>query len=96
MCGIAGIINQGKDGLNIDRIISSMLESIKHRGPDHQGYWCNNEKIVAIGNRRLSIQDLSDKGNQPYFSPSKNYVVVLNGEIYNHINLRKEIEKNKN
>ena len=96
MCGIAGIINQGKDGLNIDRIISSMLESIKHRGPDHQGYWSDNEKIVAIGNRRLSIQDLSDKGNQPYFSPSKNYIVVLNGEIYNHINLRKEIKKNKN
>jgi asparagine synthase (glutamine-hydrolysing) len=96
MCGIAGIINQGKDVLNIDRIISSMLESIKHRGPDHQGYWSDNEKKVAIGNRRLSIQDLSDKGNQPYFSPSKNYVVVLNGEIYNHINLRKEIKKDKN
>ena len=95
MCGIAGIVNHSKNDFNIDKAISSMLESIKHRGPDHQGYWIDNKKVIAIGNRRLSIQDLSDKGNQPYFSPSKNYVVVLNGEIYNHIDLRKEIEKNK-
>ena len=96
MCGIAGIVNGSKKFLNLEEIISSMLISIKHRGPDHQGYWVNEKQNIALGNTRLSIQDLSSKGNQPFFSPTKNYVVVLNGEIYNHLDLRQKLQKEKN
>ncbi len=96
MCGIAGIIDGSKRILNLEKNISSMLASITHRGPDHQGYWINEKKDIALGNTRLSIQDLSSKGNQPFFSPTRNYVVVLNGEIYNHLNLRQEVENKKN
>ena len=96
MCGIAGIVNGSKKFLNLEEIISSMLISIKHRGPDHQGYWVNEKKNIALGNTRLSIQDLSSKGNQPFFSPTKNYIVVLNGEIYNHLDLRQKLQKEKN
>ena len=70
-----------------------MLDSIKHRGPDHQGYWLS-EKDIAIGNTRLSIQDLSNKETNIF--TNKNYIVVMNGEIYNHLNLRQKVEKNEN
>ena len=96
MCGIAGIIDGSKNFTFREKHFTN-ARSIKHRGPDHQGYWLSEKKKdIAIGNTRLSIQDLSNKGNQPFFSPTKNYIVVMNGEIYNHLNLRQKVEKNEN
>ena len=78
MCGILGSINK--------KIDSELLDSIKHRGPDNQSIWSerHNSDNVYLGHTRLSILDLSESGNQPMLSKCGNYVLVLNGEIYNH------------
>ncbi len=61
-----------------------------NRGPDHQGYWTNGTNI-QIGFNRLAILDLSAAGSQPMLSPQKQFIIVFNGEIYNHLELRKEL-----
>ena len=87
MCGIAGIIGQKA---NKSRI-SQMLETQKHRGPDFTDYYCEENKIV-LGHNRLSSIDLSSNANQPFTSNCGNYVIVFNGEIYNYIELRNELQ----
>ena len=72
-----------------------MTSSLIHRGPDDEGYWHDSNSGVALGHRRLSIVDLSFHGHQPMMSSSKRYVMVFNGEIYNHLLLRKDLEKSK-
>jgi asparagine synthase (glutamine-hydrolysing) len=69
-----------------------MTESIGHRGPDDQGTWIDRENRVALGHRRLSIVDLSPHGHQPMMSRDGRYVLSFNGEIYNHSDLRRELE----
>ena len=66
-----------------------MTRSLSHRGPDAEGFW--TEGGVALGHRRLSILDLSDAGAQPMRSESGRYIIVFNGEIYNHLNMRRDI-----
>jgi asparagine synthase (glutamine-hydrolysing) len=85
MCGILGTINTLFD--------NSVLDLIKHRGPDDSGIEeVNiNGSIVRFGHRRLSIIDLSPAGHQPMISVCGNYMIILNGEIYNHQELRKKI-----
>ena len=88
MCGICGIINFNKEKIDREKI-SSMVQMIKHRGPNDDGiYQFNN---FALGSTRLSILDLSTDGHMPMFSNDKRYVIVYNGEIYNHIELRNEL-----
>lgn len=88
MCGISGIISKNK----IEKeIIEPMTDTIIHRGPDGFGYYYG-EKFV-FGHRRLSIVDLSDAGHQPMHYLNR-YVITFNGEIYNHLELRIELEKN--
>ena len=82
MCGIAGIITKKE---NKDEIIKKMSERIKHRGPDGEGYYIDEE--IALAHRRLSIIDL-ETGNQPMYNENQNLVIVYNGEIYNFIELR--------
>lgn len=94
MCGIAGIFHKNKNNFLKDNI-KKILKYIKHRGPDGSGYFIDEGKI-ALGNTRLSIQDLSDKGNQPIISKCKRYVIVFNGEIYNFKDLRKKLNQNFN
>jgi asparagine synthase (glutamine-hydrolysing) len=65
-----------------------MADSLQHRGPDDAGAWVNPEAGIALGHRRLSIVDLSPMGHQPMVSASRRYVIILNGEIYNHVVLR--------
>ena len=91
MCGISGFL--GFDGLTSDSssILRAMTDSITHRGPDSDGYWIDPNSQVALGHRRLSIIDLSAAGAQPMRSASGNWVVVFNGEIYNHLELRDEL-----
>ncbi|TDW47159.1 asparagine synthase (glutamine-hydrolysing) [Flavobacterium sp. 270] len=86
MCGIAGIL--GVDPKNVSTI-QLMLEVQKHRGPDATQFW-NDEKVV-LGHNRLSIIDLSDEANQPIISSCGNYIIVFNGEIYNYLELKKEL-----
>lgn len=88
MCGFAGRINFNKK-TQIDRtLIKSMCDAIKHRGPDDEGFFIENN--VGLGHRRLSIIDLNT-GHQPMFNEDGSIVVVYNGEIYNFPELRKEL-----
>lgn len=85
MCGICGIIRKGD---NKD-IIKKMNDRIMHRGPDGEGYYIDGD--IAFGHRRLSIIDLST-GDQPIYNEDNSVVTVYNGEIYNYVELRSELE----
>ncbi|MFN3969064.1 asparagine synthase (glutamine-hydrolyzing) [Flavobacterium sp.] len=87
MCGIAGIIGPKANKF----ILQKMLEAQKHRGPDFTADW-EVEGKAALGHNRLSIIDLSEGANQPFFSDCGNYVMVFNGEIYNYLELRKILQ----
>lgn len=89
MCGIAGIVNMGETSVGTDKI-NQMLFSIKHRGPDDEGIYIKNN--VGLGHVRLSIIDLSSAGHQPMTSKDERYIIVFNGEIYNYLELKKELE----
>jgi len=89
MCGITGIVSQNP-GYDINKIIMAMTETLTHRGPDGTGTFI--EGTIALGHCRLSIIDLST-GGQPMYSIDKRYTIVFNGEIYNYIELREELQK---
>ena len=86
MCGINGIVSKNKDK---EKLIHKMNDKIKHRGPNAEGVYVDDN--VALGQRRLSIIDLSDGGNQPIYNEDKSILVVYNGEIYNYQELRDEL-----
>lgn len=88
MCGICAIINLDQQ-LVRESPIREMMRIMKHRGPDDEGVFV--EKNVGLGFVRLSIIDLSHAGHQPMTSADGRYVIVLNGEIYNYIELREEL-----
>jgi asparagine synthase (glutamine-hydrolysing) len=90
MCGICGIINFNSDLIHEDRI-RKMMGIMKHRGPDDEGLFI--EDNIGLGFVRLSIIDLSQAGHQPFFSADGRYVMVFNGEIYNYIELREELQE---
>ena len=90
MCGISGVWNTNQ--LDLDKILPSMNESLIHRGPDMQSFWISADSTLGLGHTRLAIIDTSDNGSQPMHSFSGRYTVVFNGEIYNHLDLRKELE----
>ena len=89
MCGITGFISS--QASNPIKIMNNMIGTLFHRGPDNTSIW-NDLNGVNMGHSRLSILDLSELGNQPIFSKSGRYVMVFNGEIYNHQVLRKKID----
>ena len=89
MCGIAGLVDlKGREVRK--ETIKAMTDAIKHRGPDGEGQWVNEN--VGIGHRRLAIIDLSDAASQPMQSNDNRYVLSYNGEIYNYKEIRKELE----
>jgi asparagine synthase (glutamine-hydrolysing) len=90
MCGICGIVNLDNRGVS-ESSIRGMMGAMKHRGPDDEGTFIKEN--TGLGFVRLSILDLSMAGHQPMFSSDKRYVIVLNGEIYNYIELREELKK---
>lgn len=92
MCGIAGIWAK-TPRTEIATVARNMSNLIVHRGPDSGDVWHDNDPAIALAHRRLAIIDLSEAGRQPMHSASGRYVVVFNGEIYNHLDIRKEIEE---
>lgn len=88
MCGLAGLI--GKNAVT-PALLTAMTDAIDHRGPDDFGHWISDNRQIGLGHRRLSILDLSVAGHQPMVSASERYVIVYNGEIYNHLDLRREL-----
>lgn len=90
MCGIAGFFNApGSPEENRVRI-QGMIDPLAHRGPDDQGIWLGD--CGALGHRRLSIIDL-EGGHQPLIDPLNRAIVVFNGEIYNFLELRRDLEQ---
>jgi asparagine synthase (glutamine-hydrolysing) len=87
MCGIAGIINKNKQEVPL-ATLKLMTDVIEHRGPDGEGHFI--EEHIGFGHRRLAIIDLSEAGHQPM--AKEDLVITYNGEIYNYIELRKELE----
>lgn len=91
MCGIAGAsFEPGVDGATV---VTSMLDMLKHRGPDDHGVWSSSPAGVFLGQRRLAVLDLSEAGKQPMHSASGRFTLVYNGEIYNYLDLRSQLEK---
>jgi len=79
MCGIAGFSSPNYNQEHLQRITSG----IKHRGPDAQGFYYDQANQIGLGHRRLSIIDLSEAANQPFYSHDGRYIMVFNGEVYN-------------
>ena len=90
MCGIFGAFSFTRAPVE-PAIINRMSQSIHHRGPDADGQFVDD--LVLVGNRRLSILDMTSASNQPLYSSDKQIVLVQNGEIYNYIELRDELRK---
>ncbi|MBC7404993.1 MAG: asparagine synthase (glutamine-hydrolyzing) [Cytophaga sp.] len=93
MCGFAGFIQNNVGQESMSAMMEGMLKSIRHRGPDDGGIWIDEQHGVALGHRRLSILDLSPAGHQPMESADGRLILVFNGEIYNHLDIRRLLEK---
>ncbi|MEU7640125.1 asparagine synthase (glutamine-hydrolyzing) [Streptomyces sp. NPDC039016] len=89
MCGLAGFLSTSLRSGAAAEVMTSMLSTIRHRGPDEAGYYLDDG--LAMGAVRLAIVDLAD-GAQPMSDPSRRYWICFNGELYNHIELRAELE----
>ena len=94
MCGIAGFLNSrdGWPGERLREVARRMGRAIQHRGPDDDGLWCDEQAGVAFAHQRLAILDLSEAGHQPMQSDNGRFVICFNGEIYNHLSVRAELE----
>jgi asparagine synthase (glutamine-hydrolysing) len=92
MCGIAGII-AGAGRRTDAGELRHMAKAITHRGPDGEGVWISDDGACGFAHRRLAIIDTSAASNQPMFDGSGRYVIVFNGEIYNFLELRTELER---
>ncbi len=88
MCGIAGVVGQRAD----EGTLRAMADALRHRGPDDQGFWIEEQSRVGLAHRRLAIVDLSACGHQPMHSADGRWVLSYNGEIYNHAELRRRLE----
>lgn len=96
MCGIAGYLSldglRGNSQDEAQAVLQRMARAIAHRGPDDSGMWTSMQDGVGLGHRRLSVVDLSAAGHQPMESAGGRFVMVYNGEIYNHLVLRSQLE----
>ena len=89
MCGIAGFLGDARSGSSL---LDRMARTIAHRGPDDSGTWIDADAGIGLAHRRLSIVDLSPMGHQPMHSADDRFVISYNGEIYNHADLRRELD----
>jgi asparagine synthase (glutamine-hydrolysing) len=90
MCGIAGVVAKRRN-FDLEQVVRQMMGRVRHRGPDDEGFYLDGP--VALGHRRLSIIDLSPLGRQPMSFADGNYVITYNGEIYNYVELRSELQQ---
>ncbi|MCP4394171.1 MAG: asparagine synthase (glutamine-hydrolyzing) [Alphaproteobacteria bacterium] len=97
MGGIVGnvVIGRSAGKSELNSIASAMSGSLSHRGSTNSGIWADEEHKLIFGNKRIAIQDSSDTGLQPMLSADGRYVLSINGEIYNHLELREELKKEK-
>jgi asparagine synthase (glutamine-hydrolysing) len=93
MCGLAGFfLPQGFAKADALATLTRMRDTLVHRGPDDAGVWLDSDAGIAMGHRRLAVLDLSPAGHQPMVSATGRYVLVFNGEIYNHLDMRRQVE----
>lgn len=90
MCGIVGLVGRFE---HKETLLAQSCDRIAHRGPDSHGFWEEADSGVAFGHVRLAIQDLSEQGHQPMASADQRFMLVFNGEIYNHPQLRQALEQ---
>jgi asparagine synthase (glutamine-hydrolysing) len=93
MCGLAGIFTKTSLISSSEDSLRKMGRSLAHRGPDDEGFWMDLDAGVGLAHQRLSVIDLSPEGRQPMVSASGRYVIVYNGEVYNFLELRKELDQ---
>lgn len=94
MCGLAGFYSGGEvDPTKGRRLLEHIGRSLRHRGPDQGGgIWMDSDSGIGLSSQRLAILDLSPAGDQPMESASGRFVLSYNGEAYNHLELRRELE----
>ena len=93
MCGISGFVDRHArmDDAQLTRVAVAMSDALLHRGPDDGGVWVDEQAGVALSQRRLSIVDLSPAGHQPMVSACGRFVIIFNGEIFNHEDIAREL-----
>src|SRR5919109_5403223 len=94
MCGIAGVLDlsRGSSADALEHVALEMVDTLHRRGPDDRGAWVDADAGVALASRRLAIVDLSPAGHQPMTSACERFTVAYNGEVYNHVDIRRELE----
>ena len=95
MCGIVGFVQTPNTKLQVPEAMATlklMADQLSHRGPDAEGFWYDPKTKVGFGHRRLSVLDLTTAGAQPMSSVEGRYQISYNGEIYNHLELRSDLE----
>lgn len=95
MCGITGFFdaNRQMSTQEMGAVVQDMSRTLAHRGPDDSGLWIDAHEGIALGHQRLAIIDISPEGHQPMASADGRYVIVFNGEIYNFLELRRELDR---
>ena len=92
MCGIFGVLSGSEKKNELNFFLNNMGLAILHRGPDASGIWCDESSGIGLGHVRLSILELTEAGAQPMHSACDRFVLSFNGEIYNHLKLRDQLE----
>ncbi len=93
MCGLVGIVDFGNSGNLNHELLTSLTDTLEHRGPDDAGVWLEQDRSIGLGHRRLSILDVSSGGHQPMISRDGRLVIAYNGEVYNFKQIRQELIK---
>ena len=93
VCGLAGVLLSEHRSLPISDLVDDMAATLAHRGPDSGGNWVDTAQGIGLSHRRLSIVDLSEHGQQPMISQNGRYVLAYNGEVYNHLEVRANLEQ---
>ncbi len=91
MCGFTGIHSVNQNSVNSE-ILLKMSQKLIHRGPDDSGIWIDDSSGVGLAHQRLAVIDLTSAGHQPMHSFGGRYTIIFNGEIYNHQELRKQLD----
>ena len=90
MCGISGIYSKDDD---LEFVLNKFNQTLKNRGPDNASIFVDKRNYFGMGHTRLSILDLTERGNQPMYDHSGNWIISFNGEIYNHLEIRSYLSK---